>query len=77
MSIIVNLNDVEAVKQFVEDMRKMSCDVDIIKGHYVIDAKSIMGIFSLSLDQPVTVKIHSDDEEVIKKFEELCTKYSA
>lgn len=77
MSIIVNLNDVEAVKQFVEDMRKLPCDVDIIKDHYIIDAKSIMGIFSLSLDQPVTVKIHSDDEETIKLFEELCTKYCA
>lgn len=77
MSIIVNLNNVETVKQFVDDMRQLPCDVDIIKGHYIIDAKSIMGIFSLSLDQPVTVKIHSDDEEVIKLFEDICTKYCA
>ena len=77
MSIIVNLNDVETVKRFVDDMRKIECDVDLVKGHYVIDAKSIMGVFSISLDQPVTARIHSDDEEVIKKFEELCTKYSA
>jgi len=75
MSIIINLNDVEMVKQFVDDMRQLPCDIDVIRGHYVIDAKSIMGIFSLSLDQPVTVKIHSEDEETIKKFEELCTKY--
>ena len=77
MSIIINLNDVEMVKQFVDDMRQLPCDIDVIRGHYVIDAKSIMGIFSLSLDQPVTVKIHSEDEEIIKKFESLCTKYCA
>ena len=75
MSIIVKLNAIEDVKRFTEDMRLLPCDVDVLKGHYVIDAKSIMGLFSLSLDQPVTVRIHSDDEEVIKQFEELCTKY--
>ena len=75
MSIIVKLNAIEDVKHFTEDMRLLPCDVDVLKGHYVIDAKSIMGLFSLSLDQPVTVRIHSDDEEIIKQFEELCTKY--
>ena len=77
MNIIVNLNDVETAKRFVDDMRKIECDVDLVKGHYIIDAKSIMGVFSISLDQPVTARIHSDDEETIKLFEELCTKYCA
>ena len=77
MSIIVNLNDVETAKQFVNDMRKIDCDIDLVKDHYVIDAKSIMGVFSVSLDKPVTVKIHSDDVEIVRQFEELCTKYSA
>ena len=75
MSIIVRLNRVEDVKQFVEDMRKLPCDVNVYKDSYVVDGKSILGLLSLSLDAPVTARVISDDEAVIKQFEELCTKY--
>ena len=75
MSIIILLNQVEDAKSFVADMRKLPCDVDLIRGHYVIDAKSILGIFSISLAEPIVARILTDDEEVIKQFEDLCTKY--
>ena len=42
---------------------KLDCDVDIASGRYVIDAKSIMGIFSSNLSEPVMVRIHADGEE--------------
>lgn len=77
MSIIIRLNEVEAVKQFVEDMRKLPCDVNVYKNSYVVDGKSILGLLSLSLDAPVTARVITDEEGLIKQFEELCTKYCA
>lgn len=77
MSIIIRLNEIEMLKQFVNDMRSLECDVDVIKGRYIIDAKSILGLLSLSLNEPVTARVNTDDEEMIKQFEELCTKYCA
>ena len=77
MSIIIKLNEIEMLKQFVNDMRSLDCDVDIIKGRYIVDAKSILGLLSISLNEPVTARVNTDDEEVIKTFEELCTKYCA
>lgn len=77
MSIIIKLNEIDELKTFVEDMRSLPCDVNIYKDSYVVDGKSILGLLSLSLSTPITAKVITDDEEIIKKFEELCTKYSA
>lgn len=77
MSIIIKLNEIDELKAFVDDMRSLPCDINIYKDSYIVDGKSILGLLSLSLSTPVTAKVISDDEEVIKKFEELCTKYSA
>ena len=77
MSIIIKLNEIDDLKAFVDDMRSLPCDINVYKDSYVVDGKSILGLLSLSLSTPVTAKVISDDEEVIKKFEELCTKYSA
>ena len=43
-------------------------DVDVVRGRWVIDAKSIMGIFSLDLSTPVKITIHSENEEDEIKF---------
>ena len=77
MSIIIKLNEIEVLKQFVRDIRSLDCDVDVVRGKYVVDAKSILGLLSLSLSEPVTARINTDDEELIKQFEEICTKYCA
>ena len=45
-------------------------DIDISSGRYVIDAKSMLAIFSFDLTRPLTIKINSDDLEIIKKFNE-------
>lgn len=57
------LGTIEGVKNFVNTVCKLDCDVDITSGCYVIDAKSIMGIFSSNLSEPVMVRIHADGEE--------------
>lgn len=64
----VYLNSIDKVKNFVEKMSKYPFDIDIVSGRYVIDAKSIMGIFSLNLENQLTVIPHTEDEEALSKF---------
>ena len=55
------INTINDVKNFVNIVTKCDYDVDIISGRYAIDAKSIMGIFSLDLSKELTLNIHSDN----------------
>ena len=55
------LKSINDVKDFVNIVSKYSYDVDLTSGRYVVDAKSIMGIFSLDLSKPIKVEIHTDD----------------
>ncbi|MDE6973805.1 MAG: HPr family phosphocarrier protein, partial [Lachnospiraceae bacterium] len=49
------------VKSFVNDITKLDYDFDLVYGRYVIDAKSIMGIFSLDLSKPIDLNIHVEE----------------
>lgn len=59
-SVTISLNSIEKVKQFVNLISKYDGDFDLTSGRYVIDAKSIMGIFSLDLSKPIKLDIHDD-----------------
>lgn len=59
-TIKVSLNSIDKVKIFVNSVSKYDSDFDLISGRYVIDAKSIMGIFSLDLSKPIELTIHDD-----------------
>ena len=67
-NFILNLNTIKKAQKFNDICITYDCDIDILRGRYVIDAKSILGIFSLDLDIPVEVYIHSNDEFVLSKF---------
>lgn len=56
----ISLNSIDKVKSFVNDITKFDCDFDLVSGRYVIDAKSIMGIFSLDLSKPIDLAIHAE-----------------
>lgn len=60
-TVKISLNSIDKVKSFVNDVTKFDCDFDLISGRYVIDAKSIMGIFSLDLSKDIDLSIHSED----------------
>ncbi|MCI8529876.1 MAG: HPr family phosphocarrier protein [Lachnospiraceae bacterium] len=60
-TVQISLNSIDKVKSFVNDITKFECDFDLVSGRYVIDAKSIMGIFSLDLSKPIDLNIHSED----------------
>ena len=59
--ILKSIND---VKDFVNIVNKYDFDVDLTSGRYIVDAKSIMGIFSLDLSKPIKVEVHSDGFDV-------------
>ena len=58
-TVKISLNSIDKVKSFVNDLAKFDADFDLVSGRYVIDAKSIMGIFSLDLSKPIDLNIHT------------------
>jgi phosphotransferase system HPr-like phosphotransfer protein len=69
-NVEIMLNSIDKVKSFVNDITKFDTDFDLISGRYVIDAKSIMGIFSLDLSKPISLNIHAS-EDIDKILETL------
>ena len=72
-TVKISLNSIDKVKSFVNDITKFDNDFDLLSGRYVIDAKSIMGIFSLDLSKPIDLSIHAEDNldnilEVLKPY---------
>lgn len=61
-TVRVCLDSIDKVKGFVNSISRFNTDFDLISGRYVIDAKSIMGIFSLDLSKPIELTIHETDE---------------
>ncbi|MBR3645754.1 MAG: HPr family phosphocarrier protein [Lachnospiraceae bacterium] len=61
-TVTISLNSIDKVKSFVYEITKFNSDFDLVSGRYVIDAKSIMGIFSLDLSKPIELNIHNDSE---------------
>lgn len=72
-TIKVNLNSIDKVKKFVNIIALYDNDFDLVAGRYVIDAKSIMGIFSLDLSQDLDLVIQHENDmdkilEALKEF---------
>ena len=70
-TVQISLNSIDKVKSFVNDITKFDYDFDLVSGRYVIDAKSIMGIFSLDLSKPIELNIHAEDTNVDAVLEVL------
>ena len=63
-TVKVSLNSIDKVKTFVNDINRFDFDFDLVSGRYVIDAKSIIGIFSLDLSRPIDLNIHADGDKL-------------
>ena len=61
-TVQISLNSIDKVKSFVNAITQFDYDFDLISGRYVIDAKSIMGIFSLDLSKPIDLNIHATED---------------
>ena len=70
-TIQIFLASITDVKKFVSTVNTYDFDIDLISGRYAVDAKSIMGIFSLDLSKPIKVDIHRDDcDELLAQLEQ-------
>ena len=63
----VKISTIDDVKKFVSTVMTFSYDIDLISGRYAIDAKSIMGIFSIDLSKELKLVAHSDDTAELEK----------
>ena len=61
-TVNIMLNSINDVKTFVNVVSKYDFDVDLTSERYVVDAKSIMGIFSLDLSKPIDLNIHAEND---------------
>ena len=61
-TVTINLGSIDKVKSFVNDITKFDSVFDLVSGRYVIDAKSIMGIFCLDLSKPIDLNIHAEND---------------
>ena len=66
----VLLNTVDKIADFIKVASRIEEDVDLSKGRYTIDAKSIVALFTLDLSKVAILTIHSDDENLLDKFKE-------
>lgn len=70
-TVDISLDSIDKVKTFVNNINRFDYDFDLVSGRYVIDAKSIMGIFSLDLSKPITLNIHAEDDNIDSVMEVL------
>lgn len=71
----VCLQAINDVKEFVNIVMRYNFDIDLVSGRYAVDAKSIMGIFSLDLSKPIQLNAHTDDaEDFLKDIEKFIVK---
>ena len=55
------LRDIQSVREFVGYVIMLEYEVDLVQGRYIVDAKSIMGIFALDILSPITLVAHTED----------------
>ena len=70
-TVQISLNSIDKIKSFVNAITQFNFDFDLISGRYVIDAKSIMGIFSLDLSKPIDLAIHAGDANLDEIMEAI------
>lgn len=68
----VLLTDIDSLKEFVNHAMKFTKDITAISGRYVVDGRSIIGLLSLNLSQPITIEYDEDDAEL---FDTLMSKF--
>ena len=72
INLKIKLDTINAVKEFVSLTNLCPYDIDLVSGRYVVDAKSLMGIFSLDLAKPIELEIFSDNcDDFIEKLQKF------
>ncbi len=71
MTVKILIDSVDKVKRFSSIITKADVSCELIEGVHILDAKSIMGIFSLNLAEPIQLNIHSDNKELLDELKEF------
>ncbi len=71
---VIKFVSIDDVKDFVKKANECDFDIDLSLGKYTVDAKSIMGIFSLDLSRELELTIHSDSADFLDKIAEHIVK---
>jgi phosphotransferase system HPr-like phosphotransfer protein len=71
----ITLKDIKSVRTFVNEVTLLDYEVDLEQGRYMVDAKSIMGIFALDTVTPIKLVAHTDDaEDFFEKIKDFIVK---
>lgn len=70
LNMKVKFDKVTDVTNFINQVSKLECETDLISGRYIVDAKSIMGIFALDITKEMEFVIHSKDKNLVNLFKE-------
>ena len=62
------LNDMNKMKRFIDKVFRFESNIDAVKERYVVNAKSVMGLFSLDLSEPIELRLYSANEDEMVKF---------
>lgn len=73
--LTLTFKDFTQVKRFTEIANMFNSDIDIIRGRYVLDAKSTLSIYTIDLSKPLTIRIISDDKAEICRFNEKMKEF--
>ena len=74
-TVTISLQAINDVQEFVNIVMRFDFDVDLVSGRYAIDAKSIMGIFSLDLSKPIELHAHTDNaKEFLNAIDKFIVK---
>ena len=72
---LIKLSTVQDIRNFVNITATIDEDIDLSSGRYIVDAKSIMGIFSLDLLSPIELTVHADNaDDILSKFDAFIVK---
>lgn len=72
----IKLKSVQDIKEFVNEVRTLDCEMDLVCGRYTVDAKSIMGVFSLDLTNTLTLQVYGATDRDLEKLESILKAYS-
>jgi len=76
ITVKILIDSVEKVKNFSSIISKQNVDCELVEGLYILDAKSIMGIFSMDITKPIQLNIHSENREILSKFKDFIVSES-
>ncbi|MDL2254108.1 HPr family phosphocarrier protein [Ruminococcaceae bacterium OttesenSCG-928-I18] len=72
--VYISLPTTEKVQDFVETLSPLEGDFDLVSGKYILDAKSLMGIFTLDLDRPIQLNVYRDTAENMRALDRFMVK---